>query len=49
MAAKRPVPVGVKRGPEPDVWEDVPVSAHGRQGDVHTVGSVEDNWPRHEH
>ena len=35
-----PVPAGVERGPEPDVREDVPVGAQGRQDDVHAVGSV---------
>ena len=33
-----PVPAGVERGPEPDVREDVPVGAHGRQDDVHAGG-----------
>ena len=32
-----PVPAGMECGPEPDVREDVPVGAHGRQDDVHAI------------
>ena len=35
-----PVPASVERGCEPDVRDDVPVGAQGRQDDVHAVGSV---------
>jgi hypothetical protein len=33
------VPTGAERGAEADVREDVPVGAHGRQDDMHAVGS----------
>src|SRR5258708_5144249 len=36
------VPGGEERGPEPDVREDVPVGAYGRQDDVHAIGSAGD-------